>query len=212
MDEAILLSLGASWCEVADLDLGRLDMRLRARFRERARETVRDLDRHGSWVIKDPRLCLLFPFWREILERPLCVLIHREPLAVARSLAARDGLAIPYGIALWERYTREALASTRGLPRILVSHRELMADPEATLRRLYRHLVLPAPLPLLGGAAVPAPSPAGAGPNRMLSGRARMARGPASLVQGIPYLFRFSHSALRLMPRRSAAWPWWPRV
>ena len=102
---------------------------------------VRDLDRHGAWVIKDPRLCLLFPFWREILEHPFCVLIYREPLPVARSLAARDGISIPYGMALWERYTREALASTLGLPRVLVSHRELMADPESVLRRLHRNLL-----------------------------------------------------------------------
>ena len=141
VDEAILHTLGASWSEVVDLDLSRLGAGLRARFRKRAREIVKDLDRHGSWVVKDPRLCLLFPFWREILERPLCVLIYREPLPVARSLAARDGFPIPFGIALWEKYTLEALASTRGLPRILISHRELMAEPAATLHRLHRHLV-----------------------------------------------------------------------
>jgi hypothetical protein len=145
VDEAILRSLGASWSEAADLDLSRLEGELRARLAERARETVRELDRHGSWVIKDPRLCLLFPFWRQILERPICVLIHREPLPVARSLAARDGLPIAYGIALWEQYTRAALASTRGLPRILISHRELMADPAATLRRLHDHLARHSP-------------------------------------------------------------------
>jgi hypothetical protein len=141
VDEAILQTLGASWAEVADLDLSRLEKGVRARLRERAREIVRDLDGHGSWVIKDPRLCLLFPFWREILENPFCILIYREPLPVARSLAARDEFPIPYGIALWEKYTLEALASTRGLPRILISHRELLADPVATLRRLHQHLV-----------------------------------------------------------------------
>lgn len=140
VDEVILQTLGASWSEIADLDLSRLGGGVRARLRERAREIVRDLDRHGSWVVKDPRLCLLFPFWREILEHPFCVLIYREPLPVARSLAARDGFPIPFGIALWEQYTREALSSTRGLPRVLISHRELMADPAATLRRLHRHL------------------------------------------------------------------------
>jgi hypothetical protein len=140
IDEAILHALGVSWSEIADLDLTRLGAEGRARFEERAREIVRDLDRHGSWVIKDPRLCLLFPLWREILEHPFCVLIYREPLPVARSLAARDGFPILYGVALWEQYMRQALASTRGLPRVLISHRELMADPAATLRRLHRHL------------------------------------------------------------------------
>jgi hypothetical protein len=141
VDEAILQTLGASWSEVAALDLSRLEEGEGARLRERAREIVRDLDGHGPWVIKDPRLCLLFPFWREVLENPFCILLYREPLPVARSLAARDEFTIPYGIALWEKYTLEALASTRGLPRILISHRELMADPVSTLRRLHQHLV-----------------------------------------------------------------------
>lgn len=145
VDEAILQALGASWSEVADLDLSRLDAAVRDRLGERAREVVRDLDRQGSWVVKDPRLCLLFPFWREILERPFCVLIHRDPLPVARSLAARDRFPIPYGIALWEKYTLEALASTRGLPRVLISHRELLENPAATLRRLHQHLVWHSP-------------------------------------------------------------------
>ncbi len=141
VNESILAALGVSWSEVADLGLSRLDGESRARLRERAREVVQDLDLHGPWVVKDPRLCLLFPFWREILEHPFCVLIYREPLPVARSLAARDGFPISYGIALWELYTREALASTRGLPRVLISHRELMADPAATLQRLHHHLM-----------------------------------------------------------------------
>ncbi len=141
VDEALLKALGASWCEVADFDLSRLDEPRRAAFAERARDVLGDLDRHGSWVVKDPRLCLLLPFWRGLLERPFCLLIHREPLAVARSLAARDGLTIPYGIALWETYNRQALAASRGLPRALVSHRELMADPIATLRRLHGEMV-----------------------------------------------------------------------
>lgn len=137
IDEVILQEIGASWFGVTDLDFSRLGGEVRDRLRERARGLVRDLDRHGSWVVKDPRLCVLFPFWREILERPFCVLLYREPLPVARSLAARDGFPLSYGIALWEKYTREALASTRGLPRVLLSHRELLANPEATLRRLH---------------------------------------------------------------------------
>jgi hypothetical protein len=141
VNEAILHTLGARWSEVADLDLSRLGEGSLARFKERAQKIVQDLDGHGSWVIKDPRLCLLFPFWRDILEHPFCVLIYREPLPVARSLAARDGFPIPFGIALWELYTREALASTRGLPRVLISFRKLMADPAATLCRLRCHLV-----------------------------------------------------------------------
>jgi hypothetical protein len=145
VNETILHSLGASWSEVADVDLPLRSEELPPRLVERAREVVRELDRHRAWVAKDPRLCLLFPFWREILADPFCVLLYREPLPVARSLAARDGFPLSYGIALWEKYTRSALASTRGLPRVLISHRELMAHPAASLHRLQRQLVLHRP-------------------------------------------------------------------
>lgn len=153
VDEAVLESLGATWAEIADLDLGRLGEGVRTRFRERAREIAAQLDRAGSWVVKDPRLCVLFPLWREVLARPFCVLVHRAPLPIARSLAKRDGLPIPCGIALWEAYTRQALAATRGLPRALVAHRELLADPETTLRRLHGEMARQRPE--LAGLRVP---------------------------------------------------------
>ncbi|HEX5719367.1 MAG TPA: hypothetical protein VF179_24610, partial [Thermoanaerobaculia bacterium] len=92
------------------------------------------------WVFNDPRLCLLFPFWRRLLEQPVCVLVHRDPLPVARSLQDRDGLAIPFGIALWELHARAALAGSFGLPRVLVSYHDLIAAPVATLRRLREEL------------------------------------------------------------------------
>lgn len=136
VNEAILQTLGASWCDVADLDLSRLTDAERTPLQQHARGIVRELDAHGSWVIKDPRLCLLFPFWREVLERPFCILVYRDPLSTARSLARRDGFPLSFGIALWEKYNREALAATRGLPRALVSYRELLADPAASVRRL----------------------------------------------------------------------------
>jgi len=141
LDNAILESLGARWSDVAHLDLSRLSGDSLERFRHRARDIIGELDRHGSWVIKDPRLSVLFPIWRELLANPFCILMHRDPLAVARSLAARNGFPIPFGIALWEKYTLAALASTRGVPRLLVRLPELLAQPEAVLRQIHERLV-----------------------------------------------------------------------
>ncbi|HEY2737921.1 MAG TPA: sulfotransferase, partial [Thermoanaerobaculia bacterium] len=141
LDEAVLQALGATWCQTNGFDLARLDAESRARFAERVRDFAAAMDRSGPWVIKDPRLCLLFPLWRPALERPVCILVHRDPLPVARSLESRDGLPILHGIALWELYNREALAATRGLPRILVSYRDLLEAPLATARRLYAQML-----------------------------------------------------------------------
>lgn len=140
LNEDLLAALGGSWTDVAGIDPRQLGDPARAGLLARARSLVGHLNSYGPWVIKDPRLCLLLPFWRELLERPLCVLIHRNPLAVARSLARRDGLPIPAGIALWERYNRAALAVSRGLPRVLVGYRELVDDPAATASSLVRSL------------------------------------------------------------------------
>lgn len=140
LDEAILCALGATWREPLDLDLGKLGEPARARVRDLIAGIVSELGRRGAWVIKDPRLSLLFPLWREALERPVCLLVHRGALAVARSLETRDGMPPLYGIALWELYNRMALAATVGVPRLLVAYRDLIREPEATVERLHRDL------------------------------------------------------------------------
>ena len=139
-NEKLLSALGASWTDVLDLDPRRLNETARARFQERARLFVGHLDSFGPWVIKDPRLCLLLPVWLEMLDRPVCILIHRHPLAVARSLSRRNGLPILVGIALWEKYNLAALEYSRELPRALVSYRDLIDNPAGTAAELVRNL------------------------------------------------------------------------
>lgn len=140
LDDALLAALGGTWSDPGDLDLGRLPPDRREAFEDRARELIESFDEQGPWVFKDPRLCLLFPFWRKLLTRPACVLIHRDPLPVAGSLEDRDVLPVPLGLALWELHVKEALAGSLGLPRVLVSYHEILASPGETLRRLVREL------------------------------------------------------------------------
>ena len=140
LNESTLRSLGSGWNLPIGLDLASMPDAVRAWFAERAAKIVGRLDAEGPWVAKDPRSCLLFPLWRPLLRNPVAILIHRDPLAVARSLAARDGTPLGVGIALWEHYNRAALAATLGVPRCLVSFSELLADPVATARRLSAEL------------------------------------------------------------------------
>lgn len=82
------------------------------------------------WVWKDPRACLLVPFWRRALEdRFAVVLIVRHPLEVAESLQRRNELPLPFGVALWERYNRLLLEHVDGLPVLVSRYEELVADP-----------------------------------------------------------------------------------
>ncbi len=109
-------------------------------FRTRAAKLVLDMDAHRPWFIKEPRLCLLLPLWRQWLEVPVCIHIHRHPIEVASSLLTRNGIPIKVGIALWERYVRAALAASAGLPQVVVAHRQLMQAPVEAISQLFEDL------------------------------------------------------------------------
>ncbi len=140
LNERALHAAGASWHDVGGFDVAALDATERAAWEHDARALIAALDAHRPWAAKDPRTCVTLPLWRPLLERPVCVLVQRDPLEVARSLRRRDGFALVTGLALWERYTRDALRHSAGLPRALVRYQALCDDPRGTLARLLAEL------------------------------------------------------------------------
>jgi hypothetical protein len=91
----------------------------------------------GPRVWKDPRLCLLLPFWKTILPNPVAaVLVWRSPMAVARSLQKRDGMHLADGIALWERYNRAALENLVGLNTFVCSYDAVVRDPTMAMNTI----------------------------------------------------------------------------
>jgi spore maturation protein CgeB/GT2 family glycosyltransferase len=133
-------SVGVGWHKVCRLNLDEVSSEQRAAFTEQARLIVHKLDAHRPWVLKDPRMCLLLPLWRDLLEAPICVYIYRSPLQVAQSLHTRDGFSLRFGMALWEYYNLAALKHTQGFPRLLVAHRDLMTQPLETVQTLHAEL------------------------------------------------------------------------
>jgi hypothetical protein len=86
-----------------------------------------------TWLWKDPRNCLLLPFWERLLglEGTPLALVYRHPLEVARSLEVRDGFPLPLGLALWETYTRACLSAAADRPVFVASYEGLVADSKA---------------------------------------------------------------------------------
>jgi len=140
VNDDVLQALDADWREPAAAEIAELHPDARHGFVERTKEIARVLDAHGTWMVKDPRLSLLLPLWREAIPNPTCVLVWRDPDAVARSLRTRDGLPLPIGLALWEEYTRSQLEVSEGLPRVLICYDELIADPLACITQLHASL------------------------------------------------------------------------
>ncbi len=90
-----------------------------------------------QWVWKDPRNCMTFAFWQSCLDvEPAVVLLHRNPLEIAASLHTRDDLGSIYSLALWERYLRTCLAAISGLPTLLTTYDDIVAEPLAWCERV----------------------------------------------------------------------------
>ena len=136
----LLASAGCDWHRLSGFDIDALPPAALAELEEEARRIILGMDAHRPWFLKEPRLCILAPFWLKLLEFPVCVFVHRSPLEVARSLETRNGFSIAFGLALWERYVTAALNATLGLRRIQIKHAELMADPVAAVRTLAKSL------------------------------------------------------------------------
>ena len=107
-------------------------------------------------AFKDPRLCRLLPFWREVLAgrgiEPCAVIALRDPAEVARSLQARlddpafrpAAVAAPErGLLLWLRYVLDAEARSRDMPRAVIDYPSLLADWREAVRGLVELVPLP---------------------------------------------------------------------
>ena len=138
--DRLLHTAGADWWKVASFDPVAIPHAILAEQRREFGKVISALDEHETWVVKEPRLCLLLPVLRDYITDPVCIYIFRNPLEVARSLQMRNGFGIAAGLALWEVYNRRALSASENLPCVLVSHQSLMLHPVETLDGLVKRL------------------------------------------------------------------------
>ena len=118
-------------------------MRRRSRrgFRERA-QAVLETEFADSllFVLKDPRICRLLPFWIEAVRAhgaiPLVVSPIRNPLDVALSLERRDGIELSIGHLIWLRHVLDAEIASRSLGRAYMRYETLLSNPNAVVKTL----------------------------------------------------------------------------
>lgn len=104
------------------------------------------LAREPRLAIKDPRLCLLLPFWRAVAESlniplRLC-LVFRDPLDVAASLQQRNDLPLSIGLGLTQAYWSQLLTDTDP-DSFVVSYDKFLKHPDVTLGRIATWLERP---------------------------------------------------------------------
>jgi hypothetical protein len=132
LNNRLLFELGGSSLGPPELEPGWERRPALERRRRRAAKLFANVHTGPSWVWKDPRNCITLPFWLEALPaRPVVLLVHRDPLAIARSLETRQGLSRAMSLAVWERYLREALTHVRDLPVLVTRYADLVERPTA---------------------------------------------------------------------------------
>ena len=148
LNDRVLAARGLDWTCPDAFEPGWPDEPPVAALRPEAAASFERAVRTPRWVWKDPRNCLLLPFWTEALDLdPLVVLVLRNPLEIVASIEARDRFGRPYSIALWERYMRVCLRDLAGRRTIVTSYETLLEDPVAWCEGTAR---------FLRGSAIPA--------------------------------------------------------
>jgi len=147
-DDEILTRAGSSWDDAKPLDEAVFSGEQGDDFRRRAGEKLHEeFGGADTIVIKDPRICRFYPFWREVLlaagYEPFVVIPVRDPAEVAASLHARNGMAVEEGLKLWRRHVEEAEAATRGQRRHVLIWRDLLGDWRSAVTALSQDLGRP---------------------------------------------------------------------
>ncbi len=93
-----------------------------------------------GWIWKDPRTSITLPFWRDVLPELAVVLMLRNPLEIAGSLQARNGLDGQRSLELWESYLSHAIAALSGLPVAVAWYPQVLAAPGGWVSRVREFL------------------------------------------------------------------------
>ena len=83
-------------------------------------------------VLKDPRISILTTFWKRVLERQgyqsAFLIMVRNPVEVAASLAKRNGFSHERGLLIWLTNMLATERKSRGSRRLFVSYERLLTD------------------------------------------------------------------------------------
>ena len=101
------------------------------------------------WGIKDPRMCVLIPLWRDIFNelsiRPYFVISVRTPFEIAKSHERRDHFSLEKSLFIWMEHVLSAEYHTRDYPRVFSKYAHLIANPMEAISSILMTLKIQLP-------------------------------------------------------------------
>jgi hypothetical protein len=139
--EDLFRHAGSSWDDFRPFPQTWLKSPKATEYIERAQSLIdKEFGSSRLFVMKDPRICRLMPFWLEVLENlditPVAIHIHRNPLEVSQSLKDRDQIDTAYGTLLWLNHVLEAEKDSRPLTRSFIGFEKLLSNWAGEAKRL----------------------------------------------------------------------------
>jgi hypothetical protein len=143
----ILEALGGSWSNPPNLEAGWSKSKKLDKLRKRAAALVSSFSKESHWGWKDPRTMLTLEFWQDLIPGLECVVVVRNPVEAALSLAKRPFqeayLSYKDSLDLWYRSHR-VMAQTLDIESCVVTHMDsLLQQPEEELARILEGLGWP---------------------------------------------------------------------
>jgi hypothetical protein len=129
-DDELLAHFGGRWDSPPDFSPEWTEDEVAKDFVVAMRAHLEGLFGANRYLLKDPRISLLLPVWRQVTKDRVCaIVIVRDPMEVASSLHRRNGLPIMTGLALWAAYNRAMFRDLRGARVHVCTYSDLVERP-----------------------------------------------------------------------------------
>ena len=141
LNERIFTALGTNWhavCPINEREFS--NIKLDGLKLDALDILQKRLGNTRFWGFKDPRTCRLLPFWKDVFAHLgldcRYLLVNRNPISVARSLAARNSFGASKSYLLWVQHVLGAIQGSAGHSRLVVDYDMMMASPAAQVQRI----------------------------------------------------------------------------
>ena len=140
-NDDLLAHFGGRWDSPPEFESNWTSDDAALEFVEKGRADLRQLFATDRYLLKDPRISLLLPLWRQITNDEGCaIVIVRDPLEVAASLHRRNALPTLTGLALWAAYNRATFRDLGGARVHVCSYTDLVEQPRDVLKAIVASL------------------------------------------------------------------------
>jgi len=149
-NESVLYHLKRTWDTALPLPVGWHRSKEIKPFQDKLVSIIKSqlLD-NKLWAVKDPRLSILFPLWKDVLKELgvdfSIIIAIRNPIDVSKSLRERNGFSDSKTFGIWFNYTIHAIRMSKEIPNFIMHYDKLIDNWESVLQNCAKNIGLPWP-------------------------------------------------------------------